>query len=299
LTVASSVRPLAPKVAYLIPAFVWADTYDKPTKTWHAGRTMVVRAYFERPMLLSGDRETVAVVLFDPDSGVAPSKQKFVCRWGADPTRAITTPILQNEMSEVNFCGPGDPIERCMLAEGDSARAKPCKLEYSKQRRLWYADIPINTQHSNAPFVSLAFVRWQPDALSGSAEARCSQVAMAEFLQVSPDRWVSVQKLTGRQYSLTVSGAFDPGHPQCLTLTLYRRWYALGQDTGWRKVDWPSDHPINFVYTPADTGGVSNWSTPVYIPESADAAKYRVLLTEDEFPGQHSRRSFAIFINLP
>ncbi len=301
LTVASSARPLAPKISYLIPAFVWADTFDDATKTWYAGRTMVVRAYFERPMLLSGDHETIAVVLFDPASGVAPSQQKFVCRWGADPTRAITTPILQNEMSEVNFCAPGDPIETCMLTEGDSARAKPCKIQYSEFRQLWYADIPINTQHANAPFVSLAFVRWQPDALSvpAEAEARCSQVAMAEFLQVSPDRWVSVQKIRGSQYTLTVSGAFDPQHPQCFTLTLYKRWEALSEDTGWRKIGWPPDHPIDFVYTPADAGGISSWSTPMQTPPSGDSAKYRVFLSEEEFPGQDARRSFSTFINLP
>jgi hypothetical protein len=298
LTVASSARPLAPKIAYLIPAFVWTDTFDKATKTWHAGRTMIVRAYLERPMLLSGDHETIAVILFDPNSKVAPNQQNFVCRWGADPTRPITTPILQNEMSEVNFCAPGEPIETCMLAEGDSARAKPCKVQYSEDRQLWYADIPINTQHANAPFVSLAFVRWQPNALSVPVEARCSQVAMAQFLQVSPDRWVSVQKIKDSQYKLTVSGAFDPQHPKCLSVTLYKRWEGFGGDTGWRKIDWPSDHPINFVYNPADSGGISSWSTPLQIPRSVDTAKCRIFLSEEEFPGQDARRSFSIFINL-
>ena len=297
LTVASSARPLAPKLSYLIPAFVWADAYDRKTKTWHEGRTMVVRAYFERPMLLSGDRETIAVVLFDPNSSVAPSEQKFVCRWGADPTRTITTPILQNEMSEVNFCGPGDSIETCILTEGGTARAKPCKIEYSEDRQLWFADVPINTQHSNAPFVSLSFVRWQPDALSAPVEARCSQVVMADFLQVAPDRWVSVQRLTSSIYTLTVSGVFDPQHPQCLSLTLYKRWHALGGDTGWRKIDWPG--PINFTYSPADSSGVSSWCASLQTPPSIDPAEFRVFLTEEEYPGRGTRRSFSCFINLP
>jgi len=298
MTVASSARPQAPKLLYLIPAFVWSNTYDKKSRTWYAGRTIAVRAYFERPMFLSGDRETIAVVLYDPHSGVDPGKQNYVCRWGADPTRAINVPILQNEMSEVNFCAPGDPIELCTLVEGGSARAKPCKIEYSENRRLWYTDIHINTQHSNSPFVTLAFVRWQPDALNASLDARCSQVVMAEFLQVTPDRWVSVRKGTGSLYTLTVSGVFDPQHPQCLTLTLYKRWQTLGGDTGWRKVDWPAAHPINFVYTPADSSGVSSWSTPVQVPSSIDPAEYRVFLTEEDYPDLSKRKSFSCFIDL-
>ena len=297
LTVLSSVRPPAPSIPYIIPAFVWADTYDRPKKIWHAGRTVVARVYVERPFLLSGDRETIGVVLFDPTSGKNPSDQNFVSRWGADPTRSITTPILQNELSEANLCEPGPQIEFCALAEGDKARVKPCHIQYSPERKLWFTDIPINTQHANAPFIRLAIVRWQPDALSGPGEARCSQVVITEFMQISPDRWVSVQKINHSTYAVAISGAFA-GNPanKCLELTLYKRWYALGHDTGWRKILSSDD----FVYHPATDGtGISAWSTQLQTPKSAYVAKYRILLTEQEFPGQATRKSFSMFVDLP
>jgi hypothetical protein len=301
VTVASSARPLAPSIVYVIPAFVWVDTYDSVNRIWYSGRTVVLRVYFERPFLLSGDRETVAAVLFDPHSATPPIGQNFVSRWGADPTREITSPILHNELSEANFCEPGPPIETCILAEGGTARFKPCAIQYSDERRLWFTDIPINIQHANAPFVRLALVRWQPDALSGDSEARCSQVVLAEFMQVSADRWVSLKKISGSKYTVTVSGAFPSKNPQpCLTLTLYKRWYALGRDSGWRKVSWPVDHPINFVYAPpTDDSSISSWSTDMQTPHSAYVAKYRVLLTEEEFPGQETRKSLSMFIDLP
>ena len=169
LTVASSVRPLAPKLSYLIPAFLWTNSYDPVQKNWYTGRTVMLRAYFERPFLLSGNRETVGVVLFDPSSGVDPAKQNYVSRWGADPVRPITKPILQNELSEVNLCEAGHPLVTCTLPEGDQARIKPCSIHYSPERQLWYADVPINTLNTNTSFVRLAFVRFQPDSLTGGA----------------------------------------------------------------------------------------------------------------------------------
>jgi len=237
------------------------------------------------------------VVLADNRSGVDPAQQNFVSRWGADPAREITTPIQQNELAEDNLCEQGAAVETCMLTEGDPARVKPCAIQYSCERKLWYSDIPINTKHSNAPFVRLALVRWQPDSLSGASESRCSQVAFADFMQISPDRWVSVQKNAKSKYEITISGAFASKNTiPPFTLTLQKRWYALGSDTGWR----PVSCPTNFHYTgPSDDNGVSNWSTELCTPPSFQVSRYRIFLAEEEFPGQAARKSFSIFIELP
>jgi hypothetical protein len=300
LTVLSSVRPLAPKLSYVIPAFLWTNTWDPVGKIWYAGRTIVLRAYFERPFLLSGDRETVGVVLFDAAGG-DPSKQDYASRWGGDPARPVANPILQNELSELNLCQADHPLVTCALAEGGTARIKPCTIQYSEPRRLWYADIPINTQYANGPFVRLALVRWQPDSLSPDVlptlpETRCSQVVFAEFMQVAPDRWVSVHKRSGSKYTITISGAFanDPANNP-LSLTLQKRWYALGRDTGWR----PAPCDVSFSFTPQDASGVSTWTAELDTKHSAYRTKYRVLLTEKEFPDPNSRKSLSMFVDLP
>jgi hypothetical protein len=120
---------------------------------------------------------------------------------------------------------------------------------------------------------------------------------MAEFLQISPDRWLSVQKHSGSKYTIAISGAFPSNPPTpCFEVTLYKRWYALGRDTGWRQVDCP----VKFDYHPAtDDTGVSTWSGELNTPGSPYWVKYRVLLTEQEFPGDSRRHSFSAFINLP
>jgi hypothetical protein len=71
---------------------------------------------------------------------------------------------------------------------------------------------------------------------------------------------------------------------------------ALGSDTGWRKIDCT----YAFRYQKAtDDSGVSSWTTDFDIRHSVYVAKYRVLLSEQEFPGVDNRRSFSVFIELP
>ena len=304
LTVLSSVPPPAPPLLYVVPAFLWTDTYEGSSKTWYSGRTMLARAWLSRPFLVSGDRETLGVLLFDPTSGVAPADQQSVSRWGADPARTIIAPIAREELTEANLCEAEQPIENCTLDNGDKVRVKPCRIEYCEERQLWYADIPINTQGANAPFVRLALVRWQPDALSSPADARVSRVTFADFIQLSPDRWVSIQRLTHRQFAITVSGTFAPPDSnipaslQPLSLTLYCRWFALGNDLGWR----PLTIPVQFTYTPPSGGSnVASWSTQLELPHSAYTRKYRILLRETDWfaDGTPGAQSYAQFIDLP
>ena len=296
LTVLSSVCPPAPAIRYLIPAFAWTNVYEKETKTWRVGRTVVLRAYFERPFLVSGNRETAGVILFDPDSGVPPAKQTWVSRWGADPTRPVTAPVKQNELSEANLCEADHPILNCTLPGKQKARVKVCSIHYSGDRNAWYTDIPINTLNANAPFVRLAFARWQPDALQTPVDLRPSDIVFAEFMQVSPDRWVSVQKLSGSKYKITIYGAF-PKEPdkKLFNLTLYSRWYAMSRDTGWREVKSSAD----FKYSPPDGTGISSWSTELTTPHSANLRTYRVLLRENESGKSDAKKSFLSFVYLP
>jgi hypothetical protein len=302
--VVSSARPLAPSLVYLIPAFLWEDNYDHHTKTWCRHRTVLLRAYFQRPFLLSGDLETVAVVLVDPASATTPANQKYVSRWGADPTRPITAPIQQNELNDSNFPDPNpkNQIVAASLAEGGTARFKPCNIQYSEARQLWYCDIPIDIQSANSPFVRLALARWQSQSLNdGTTDCRASQIVMAEFMQVSADRWVSLQKTDGSHFSVTISGAFPANSTQNpFTVTLQKRWYPLTQDAGWREVSWPKDCKPNFKFhAPTDGSKVSNWSTVLCTPHSAYVAKYRLFLTESDVPGQNDRRPFSVFLELP
>jgi hypothetical protein len=298
LTVASSARPNSLKIAYLIPAFLWTDSYDHTAKTWYSGRRVVLRAYFERGFNDSGNNETVAVMLADPKSTTPVSDQASVSRWGSDPARSVAAPIVQNELTETNLYEPGQTPVTCSLAEGGTARAKPCKIQYSHDRRLWFTDIPIDTQHANSPFVRLALARWQQDSLTTPADLRCSQVTFADFMQVADCRWASVQKIGHSRYKLTISGAFPNESSPCpFTLRLYKRWFALDEDMGWRQVNCKSK--CEFQFDGVNSNSVGSWSVTFQTPDSVHLTKYRVLAEEAAFSLQPSPKILSMFINLP
>jgi hypothetical protein len=326
LTVLSSVRPPVPSIAYVVPAFCWRDTYDAKTRTWYSGREVLLRAYFERPFLISGDLEGIGVVLAGPWLSSDESKQPLVSRWGSDPTKPITQPIASSALTEENFCQTDSPVLTCLLAEGGFANIKRCSVQFAKDRRLWFADIPINTLGSFCPFIRLALVRWQPEALHGEInpstpppapvdpnfDARISGVVFADFMQISPNRWVSVQRRSDSVYVVTVSGVFPTPEgtsgegslsAPAITLSLFSRWYATGKDSGWR----PVECKTRFNYTPAasypadPSANISSWSAEVRLPHSAAHRKYRVLLQENEWfaNSKTPRVTYSQFVDLP
>jgi hypothetical protein len=328
IVVKSSVRPPAPAVAYIIPAFLWRDTFERKTRTWFSGRDVLLRVYFARPFLVSGDLESIGVVIATPALNADDKTQPLVSRWGSDPTRPITEPIASSALTAQNLCQPNDSVQTCQLAEGGVADIKPCAVHYAEDRKLWFTDIPINTLGSFGPFVRLALVRWQPQALHANIDTanppqgpvdpnidcRISPVVFADFIQLAPDRWVSVQRTRNSEYVVTVSGVFPPPEQTLppepprptFTLSLYSRWYATGQDTGWRQVDCPT----SFKYTPAASDGntppdpnccISSWSTVLKLPHSPTHRKYRILLQENEWyvNSKSPRVTYSQFVDLP
>jgi hypothetical protein len=327
ICVLSSVRPPAPSLAYVVPAFLWRDTYDKSTRTWFSGRDVVLRFYLQRPFLISGDLESIGVVMATPSQNADEQMQPLVSRWGSDPTRPITVPISSSALTAKNLCQPDDPPQTCQLAEGGIADVKPCAVHYAKDRKLWFSDIPINTLGSLTPFVRLALVRWQPQALrpddptnpppvpvDPNIDCRISPVVFADFMQLSPNRWVSVHRRHDSEFVITVSGVFAPPEKPAssstprptFALCLYSRWYATGKDTGWRQID----HNTTFTYTPtpSDANGpvdpdscISSWTAALKLTPSATKRKYRVLLQENEWfvNSEIPRVSYSQFVDLP
>lgn len=323
ITVLSSVRPPALSIAYIIPAFEWRDTYDAKSKTWFSGRNAVLRVYLNRPFCVSGDKEGVGVVLVSKSNPSAPATQNLVSRWGSDPIHKIVTQISSPELTSENFCQAEDAVQTCMLSEiknpngttptdgSNLADIKPYPVHYAEDhgnnRQMWFADIPVNTAGSYAPFMRLALVRWQPEALHNSTDdARISQVVFADFMQISVDRWVSIERRDGKTYTITVSGVFAQDLPGCVdpknnptfTCRLFSRWYALGKDMGWR----PMSFDITFCYSPAPLGSsISTWTADLKLPHSAFDQKYRILISEREWfpPNPVGRLIYEQFVDLP
>ena len=78
--------------------------------------------------------------------------------------------------------------------------------QYDNGRRLWFADLTLDTlTATSGPFVRLALVRYQPNAL---LDAKISRVVLADFAQLTPDRSavVTSDPYRPRTVNVVVSG---------------------------------------------------------------------------------------------
>ncbi|WP_433985282.1 hypothetical protein RBB78_25120 (plasmid) [Tunturiibacter empetritectus] len=327
----SSVRPPAAVVSYIIPAYAWQDTYDKATHTWRSGRIGVLRIYLERPFRVSGDRESIGLVLAH-NVGHTPTtedSQPLVSRWGADPTKPIHKTIADSALSVVNLCDSADALRLCRLAEGGFAQVKPYPVNFNPRRNLWYADIPVDSLGSLAPFLRLAIVRWQPDALhedlkdplpapvstDPNADCRISTVTTADFIQLNSERWASVHRVDRHTFTVTVSGprpspsggAYVTSGNVTFSAELQVRWSAAGTDTGWRpetSADGKTG-PVDLTPDPAVDDGdeMTCWKITVRLKSTFFARQYRIMLREresylDRLDKPIARLVYAKFIDL-
>jgi hypothetical protein len=99
-----------------------------------------------------------------------------------------------------------DPNETVLVA--------PHEVEFDESRGLWYCDIKINMPDEYFPFVRLALARYQHNSLE---HCHLSRIVRAEFIQLTPDRTVSITPAgtTGQQFTVTHTGVtYDaPGRP--------------------------------------------------------------------------------------
>jgi hypothetical protein len=83
------------------------------------------------------------------------------------------------------------------------------RVHWDADRRLWYCDIELDPGATYMPFVRLALVRYQPNALTG---AKISKVVLAEFSQVLPRR-AAVLDRQGANVSITLWGSAPQSGP--------------------------------------------------------------------------------------
>jgi hypothetical protein len=193
----SSARPVAPKVAYIVPTFGWSQ----PNAQQSIRSSNSLRIYIERPWFSSGEGELLAAVV--SKSGTpAPGVQPFVSTWGPDP---IWDSKSNGPLTAAAFKNPSMGVRDCVLAEnGAVAQILPlAEPKYSDEKKLWYVDVELAAGQRYFPFVSLALVRYQKDSLAG---VEISQVTRADMAQLVPDRTLNVAWELGGNVLVTVTG---------------------------------------------------------------------------------------------
>jgi hypothetical protein len=243
-SVPSSARPVAPRVLYAVPTFAWDPPRDsEPDATVRRRLGSGLRIYLDRPWFSSGRGERLAVVCEEqPADWLTP----HVSTWGRDPAwtgealpRMAVTDVIA-DAGEAKWFPGSDAGERVVHAHGVALpeAVVPVSVagvipQWSEERKLWYADVELDTRGAYWPFVSLALARWQPDSIAGCA---LSPVVRCHFAQVAPDRAASVVRhgdlvdvvLTGitAGNSLEQLGAQNDADPRP-----WWWWYYYGQHT--------------------------------------------------------------------
>jgi hypothetical protein len=314
----STARPAPPRVQYVVPFFQWQDGKASEGMNWSARRAGL-RVYLDAPWFSSGEGELLGVVYLD--KGAQPADEKLgrlVTRWGRDPIYEAAK--LMPALSDQNFTLKLNVLEKfpdlagklpdtLSLAEydagagaavsnaGPQVRVAGHEVKYENGRR--FCDIALEQTQGNHlgayfPFVRLALARFQPHSLK---DAHLSPVVLTDFIQLPPDRTVSVAKVKANDKS-----------PLSLLIQVSGRTYMIARQNMAGKLDAPgtmvfaalqqsvSEHAteldwlsgpggtvtLNFVGT--DAQGISTWSGVVPLPAAKPAGvkAYRLLVTEME-----------------
>ena len=168
--------------------------------------------------------------------------------------------------------------------------------QFDEERGLWFADLTLDTfGETYMPFVRLALVRYQPEAL---LDAKVSRVVLADFAQLTPDRsaMVTCDPHHPRRLNVVVSGVAPvgpspgaSGRATQITVRVQERDPQLPGELGWR--DAPTE---TATVTPAVDGPAAGrpnivmWAGSVVFAETPEVDRFRLLVEEHEFvaPGE-------------
>ena len=249
--------PPPPSVAEVIPAFARGDDGA------HSGQ--VLRVYLDRPWLVTGDGEQLAVVLDQPS--VVPPGLTVV---GRDPilpgglgTGPVDGPTASDFPRAVTVAHEVDGIHDVAGHE----------VTFDVQSGRWFADIELAPTFGYRPFVRLTVARYQPDSID---EAFLSSFVTLDPVRVGVVRTTSVTR-RGDTADVEVTGLDGLGNAVQVTVQEIDAAVA-DPDLRWRA----TGDPVRLVSS-VDGAGETTWKGSIDLPTTA--APLRVLVEELE-PGR-------------
>ena len=233
INIPNSARPAAPKILYIVPTFGWISRdSEKSMRRSRIGGGL--RVYLERPWFSSGEGEMLGVVLPQPiftydkfvkkvvteklgsidphvvqgyivDAINASKVKPYVTQYGKDPIWKTGNPHPNPSIQHFKRACPETSKSGLTIAEveGPTVAVAAHKVEYDKERRLWFCDIEIDAGETYFPFVRLALARYQPDSIEN---AHLSPIVLAEFIQLTADRTATITFLKPDLARVSVHG---------------------------------------------------------------------------------------------
>ncbi|MEN6559532.1 MAG: hypothetical protein ABFD52_01995 [Acidobacteriota bacterium] len=223
-----------------VPAEPALRAAAEPTRAADA-RTQNVRATQIRPKTATRPALAAAAGLAAP--AVPEGMRPYVTLWGTDPlwrAGAIATPEypLPGDFGLAEEVRGGLALPDLPGVAGFCAAGH--KVEFDEERGLWFCDIDIDPHDAYFPFVRLALARFQPISVPG---AHLSKVVTADFIQLAPDRTVSVafNRSNLKEIAVTVGGpsyvqAAAGSGPGEIEVSVETRSLALPEEIGWTPV---------------------------------------------------------------
>lgn len=274
LDILSSARPAPPRLLYVLPTFGWEQVDDGTGTVTSRRKGGSLRVYLDRPWWSSGEGELLAVVLHQhlPDrSDPRYGRSTF---WGQDPvwrSPALPLPLPPAFKNSVGVFGRVPDLD----LPGALATVVGFPVTWDGERRLWYADLELETGNAYFPFIRLALARYQPNA---PETLRLSPVILADLVQTAPDRTTVMVREEGsvRVAVSGVAGTSAVGANRVEAVVQARQPDLADDALGWRDVG----DPVALAPGAPDADGITVWEGVVSLPQAA--APLRLLVQELE-----------------
>ncbi len=293
----ASAPPNDPRLLYIVPTFRWQQlgTAPGPGDVVRTGNGL--RVWLDRPWFSSGDGELLGVVLFGDGArftDIPAEFQPLVTQWGLDPFWDSPLPKTQSKISDF----PARVTSESLHLQEKPGLDDPFvtivghRVHWDQGRGLWYCDIELDPGTTYMPFVRLALVRYQPNALF---DARVSKVVLGEFAQVLPRRRATIGVQNG-QVTAALRGP-NPSHGPMkspeesayqnisfehapvvtgrnrVELVLQTRDPAIDSDLGWEDSTILASYVVGETPPPPPSGPKSGRGTVVGVKAVAETVK--------------------------
>jgi hypothetical protein len=289
VSIPNATRPPVPDVRYVIPTFAWKN--EKPPKKNSSPVSIRggnhLRVYLGRPWFETGVGELLGVVVGDPPPGlgIPANLQPFVSGCGSDPVFLTANVPLSLSVADFKIAvhrGKG------VLLEEQSGTTPLVDIaghvvSWDPERQLWFSDIEISVGEAYFPFVKLALVRYQPSSLHG---IEVSRVIQTDFIQMAPDRTLSLTYPSSRTVDVVVTGpgyvgTTDAGTNDTMRAYVQEELVATSDpDLRWATV--PSQ-PSGVVLTQdIFSASLTTWKGKLTLPTPRGTKKYRIAVAEFE-----------------
>ncbi|MFF7311586.1 hypothetical protein [Streptomyces sp. NPDC008137] len=277
LHVPSAVRPPAPAVHSVVPAFQWESGTSGTLRT-STRLDGIVRVYLQRPWYASGEGEMLAVRVLGQNEQPGSGSEKWATMWGRDPVRQPgSAPVI-------GYPRPADLLGAAVDEPVSPGHAMGYPVTYDEQRQLWYADVRFQAQNVYQPFVRLRVARLQRHALRTPQDLRLSPAVDAGFIQIPARRQASVG-VVDRTATVTVTGPVPPpGQGNIATrMTVgvqVRGLSSIDDPAQWSTVGTSS--AMATLTQTETTGPFAHWTGTLTLPVAPPTRPQRLLIQEVE-----------------